>query len=151
MEIRAYRLIKKERIKTALDGEGARRFGGRWNSIGIPMVYTSDSVALATLEIFVHLPSYHLLSEYYYIRLSFDSNLVMDAKLKKGWEARPVSKVSQSIGDQWIKKMQTPVLKVPSVIVPDGGNYLININHPDYGQIITQEAKPLKFDPRLKK
>lgn len=101
--------------------------------------------ALCSLEIFVHLPSYDLLKGYSYFRVAFD------AQVKDGWNDRPVSKISQSIGDQWVKEMQSPVLKVPSVIMPDGNNYLININHPDFDKIKIEDPVPLNFDPRLKK
>ncbi len=151
MEITSYRLIKEKHLKNAFDGEGARLHGGRWNSKGVSIVYTSNSLALCSLEIFVHLPSYQLLKEYYYIKVSFDSDLVIDAKAKKGWNARPVSKVSQSIGDNWVKKNESPVLKVPSILMPDGNNYLLNFNHPDSNKIKIGKPKNLDFDPRLKK
>lgn len=151
MKIIAYRLLQGMHINSAFDGEGARRFGGRWNSKGVPMVYTSESLALCSLEILVHLPSYDLLKGYSYIRVVFGADLVMDAQVKDGWNERPVSKISQSIGDQWVKEMQSPVLKVPSVIMPDGNNYLINVNHPDFDKIKIGDPLALDFDPRLKK
>ncbi len=151
MEIITYRLLKGTHVNSAFDGEGAKRFGGRWNSKGVPMVYTSESLALCSLEIFVHLPSYDLLKEYSYLRVVFNSDLVLDAQVKEGWADRPVSKISQSIGDQWAKEMQSLILKVPSVIMPDGNNYLININHPDFDKIKIGKPIPLDFDPRLKK
>lgn len=151
MEIIVFRLLKGLCVNSAFDGEGAKQFGGRWNSKGIPMVYTSESLALCSLEIFVHLPSYDFLKGYSYFRVAFDADLVSDAQVKDGWNDRPVSKISQSIGDQWVKEMQSPVLKVPSVIMPDGNNYLININHPDFDKIKIEEPVPLNFDPRLKK
>lgn len=151
MQIISYRVVKKSHLNSAFDGEGARLYGGRWNSKGVSVVYTSDSLALCSLEIFVHLPSYQLLKEYYYIRVAFDSDLVMDAQVVKGWEARPVSKVSQSIGNQWVKENQGSVLRVPSVLMPDGNNYLINFNHPDSKKIKIGDPEPLDFDPRLRK
>lgn len=151
MEIVSYRLVKERHAQTAFDGEGARLFGGRWNSRGIPLVYTSESLALCCLEIFVHLPSYNLLNDYVYIQASFDDELVEDAQLFDGWDERPVSKVSQAIGDQWASKKQSPVLRVPSVIVPESNNYLIDVSHPDVGKIKTSDPRPLSFDPRIKK
>lgn len=151
MEIIAYRLVKEDHIHSAFDGEGARRYGGRWNSKGLPVVYTSESLALCSLEIFVHLPSYELLGGYVYIQVTFDSDLVLTAQLQAGWNARPVSKISKAIGDQWIEERQSPILKVPSVIIPDGSNYLLNVNHPEFYTIKIGEPVPLDFDPRLKK
>ncbi len=86
-----------------------------------------------------------------YIQTSFDDELVEDAQLFDGWDARPVSKISQVIGDQWASKKQSPVLRVPSVIVPESNNYLIDVSHPDVRKIKTSDPRPLSFDPRLKK
>ena len=151
MDILAYRVVKEKYLASAFDGEGARLYGGRWNSKGVSVVYTSDSLALCSLEIFVHLPSYKLLADYIYMTVVFDSELVTKAVLIDGWNERPISKVSQAIGDRWIKEGRSPVLSVPSVIMPDGYNYLINTNHPDFKKIKIGKPQPLTFDPRFKK
>lgn len=151
MDIISYRVVKEKYLESAFDGEGARLYSGRWNSKGVSVVYTSDSLALCSLEIFVHLPSYTLLADYVYMTARFDSDLVTEASLIDGWNERPVSKVSQAIGNQWIKDGLSAVLRVPSVIMPDGHNYLININHPEFEKINLGAPQPLTFDPRLKK
>ncbi len=151
MEITSYRLVKKKHAHRALDGEGARLYGGRWNSQGVSVVYTSDSLALCCLEIFVNLPSYDLLKDFVYIKLSFDEKFVQDVDLHDGWNDRPVSKVSQRIGDRWIQEQGSAVLRLPNVIIPEGNNYLINFNHPDSNQIKIEEPISLVFDSRLKK
>jgi len=151
MEITAYRLVKHKHVVSAFNGEGARIYGGRWNSHGVPVVYTSESLALCCLEIFVHLPSYKLLDDYVYIRVSFDSSQAIGADIIDGWNARPVSQISQSIGDKWVGESKFPVLKVPSVIIPEGANYLFNIAHPDYVKIKIGKPTPMLFDPRLQK
>lgn len=151
MDIISYRVVKEKYLDSAFDGEGARLYGGRWNSKGVSVVYTSDSLALCSLEIFVHLPSYTLLADFVYMAVIFDSELVTDALLIDGWDERPISKVSQAIGDQWVKEGLSAVLRVPSVIMPDGHNYLIHINHPDFKKIKIGKPQPLAFDPRFKK
>lgn len=151
MKITSYRLVKQIHATSAFDGEGARLYGGRWNSQGVPIVYTSESLALCCLEIFVHLPSYHLLQDYVYMRVSFDSELVVDARLVKGWGSSPVSKISQSIGGQWVSDGVSPILRVPSAIIPDGVNYLLNVNHPDFDRVTIGDQFDMAFDPRLKK
>ncbi|MFH2061096.1 MAG: RES family NAD+ phosphorylase [Pseudomonadota bacterium] len=151
MDIVSYRVVKEKYLDRAFDGEGARLYGGRWNSKGMSAVYTSDSLALCSLEIFVHLPSYSLLANYVYISVVFDSALVADVPLNKGWDERPITKISQAIGDLWIKEGFSAVLRVPSVIMPDGHNYLININHPDFKKINMDTPQPLIFDPGFKK
>ena len=151
MEIISYRLVKQIHARSAFDGEGARLYGGRWNSQGIPIVYTSESLALCCLEIFVHLPSYHLLQDYVYMQVGFDSDLVIDATLVDGWDASPVSKVSQSIGDQWVSDNVSPILRVPSAIIPDGVSYLLNFAHPDFDRIKIGDQIEMDVDPRLRK
>ncbi len=147
----AYRLVPKKHAGSALEGTGARLYGGRWNSPGKAVVYTSESLALCSLEILVHLPSYKILEEYVYVTVRFNSDLVLAAELVEGWNARPVSRCSQVIGDQWMDDGRFPVLKVPSVIIPEGWNYLLNTAHPDFTEIRTGEPIPMKFDPRLRK
>ncbi len=151
MEIVSYRLLKQQHSTSAFNGEGARLYGGRWNSPGVPLVYTSESLALCCLEIFVHLPSYDLLRDYVYIQVRFDSSFVEDAQLVDGWDARPVSQASQSIGDQWVERNTSPILRVPSVIIPEGSNYLINISHPDFKEIEIGKSESMAFDQRLHK
>lgn len=151
MDAVSYRVVKEKYWGSAFDGEGARLYGGRWNSKGVPVVYTSDSLALCSLEIFVHLPSYTLLADYVYVPLVFDSGLITVAHLDDGWDERPVSRVSQDIGDHWIKEGFSAILRVPSVIMPDGYNYLVNIHHPDFKKIKIGKPQPLAFDPRLQK
>lgn len=151
MEIISYRIVKEKHAHRAFDGEGARLYGGRWNSQGAAVVYTSDSLALCCLEVFVNLPSYELLKDFVYFKLSFDEKFVRDADLQDGWNDRPISKVSQGIGDNWIRERDSAVLRVPSVIIPEGNNYLINFNYQDSNQIKIGDPISLDFDPRLKK
>lgn len=149
MQILSYRLTHKRHLNSAFDGEGARLNGGRWNSIGTSIVYTSDSLALCCLEIIVHLPSYNLLRDYVYMRVAFDSEVVIDAHLNNGWDQRPASTVSQTIGDTWVEDGTAAVLRVPSVIIPESFNYLINIHHGGYDKIKISKPAPVQFDPRL--
>lgn len=151
MELASYRLVKQIHAGSAFDGEGARLYGGRWNSQGIPIVYTAESLALCCLEILVHLPSYHVLQDYVYIQVSFDPDMVIDAQLVEGWQANPVPRISQAIGDQWVSDNVSPILRVPSAIIPEGVNYLLNISHPDFDRITVSEQFEMAFDPRLRK
>ncbi|MCP4023656.1 MAG: RES domain-containing protein [Desulfobacteraceae bacterium] len=151
MNIASYRIVKNNHIKTALKGEGSKRYGGRWNNKGVSIVYTSDSLALASMEIFAHLPSYKQLNDYIFLSVSFNSNLVLNADIEKRWDDRPASQISKVIGDQWVKENRSVILRVPSVILPSAYNYLININHPDFKKLKIGQLKNLEFDPRLKK
>ncbi len=151
MEITAYRLVRKKLAQSALDGTGARLYGGRWNSPGVSIIYTAESLALCCLELLVHLPSYEILQEYVYITVHFTSDLVVNAELVEGWNSRPVAHCSQAIGDRWVNDGRFPILKVPSVVVPEGWNYLLNIAHPDFAKIKTGPPVAMTFDPRLNK
>ena len=112
MQIISYRVVKRKYLDSAFDGEGARIYGGRWNSKGMQIVYTSNSLALCSLEIFIHLPSYRLLAEYIYMTISFDSELVTKVSLMDVWDERPVSKIAQTIGNQWVKECQSVFFQV---------------------------------------
>ncbi|MGD9825259.1 RES family NAD+ phosphorylase [Desulfobacter sp.] len=151
MEIISYRIVKEKHAHSAFNGEGARLYGGRWNSQGVAVVYTSDSLALCCLEVFVNLPSYEFFKGFVYFKLFFDEKFVQGADLQDGWNGRPISKVSQEIGDNWIRERNSAVLRVPSVIIPEGNNYLINFNYQDSNQIKIGDPISLDFDPRLKK
>ena len=124
---------------------------GRWNKPGTAVVYTSDSLALCCLEIFVNLPSYSLLKDYIYIAVSFAEELVEDVSLEAGWNERPLSIISQNLGEAWINEAKAPILRVPTVIIPEGHNYLLNIHHPRFNEVSIGEIKGMEFDSRLRK
>ncbi len=151
MEIKAYRIVGKNSINSAFDGEGSRIYGGRWNSKGVSVVYTSDSLALSSLETIIHLPTYDLLEDYVYFKLSLDSKMIYDSPIPTGWDERPNAPVARSIGDAWVIHNSYPAMKVPSVLVPESYNLVINIHNPDYSDIRIDAPKPLTFDSRLKK
>ncbi|HEY9594614.1 MAG TPA: RES family NAD+ phosphorylase [Spirochaetia bacterium] len=153
MTIKAFRLTKTSRASSAFTGEGARAYGGRWNSPGQRVVYTSSSLSLAVLEIMVHLGDYStLLRSYTYIPVEIPSDLVSTcdpASLPTGWNDAAPSVASQLVGDSWIADQRSVVLAVPTVLVPDELNYLINPDHPDFHRISIGSAHELVVDPRL--
>jgi RES domain-containing protein len=145
----AWRIVKAKHAATAFDGEGARLYGGRWNSVGVRVVYVSFAKSLAALEILVHLKMPP--SEYVAIPLTFDDALVETfpaRTLPAGWNAEPASPVSQRIGDAWVKEGRSVLLALPSVITGET-NYLINPAHPGFGKIKFGKHEPFTFDPRL--
>lgn len=152
MKITAWRIVKAKFAARAFDGEGARRFGGRWNNRGTAMVYTAGSRALAVLEMLVHLEASELLRHYRLIPVTFDQHVVnvLDRKiLPANWRRRPPPASVRAIGDDWIASTKSVVLRVPSVIVPDENNYLINVSHPQFGKLVIGSPRPFRFDPRL--
>lgn len=150
--VRAWRLTKTRHLATAWDGEGARRNGGRWNSVGTAVVYTSGSLALALVETLVHLPA-GLLPAYTAIPIDFDETLVAAVRyedLPPDWRAHPAPASTRAIGDRWVAGMRSALLRVPSVIVPTEFNYLLNPAHPDVGRVTTGAPMAFPFDPRLR-
>lgn len=150
--IMAWRIVGERYKDDAFSGEGARLRAGRWNSKGTTMVYTAGSIALASIEMMVNLPGPMLLDEFFRISVQIPPNLIIDLALDKlpgDWNSRPVSPAIKAIGDRWIKKRKSVVLKVPSVVIPEEYNYLLNPNHPDFGKITIGSPIKYRFDPRL--
>ena len=152
MRITAWRIFKKKLRASAFTGEGARRFGGRWNSKGNSVIYTSQSPSLAILEILVHLQSHEILEDYLLGSVSFDEASVETlppGKLPAAWRRHPSAASLQKLGDRWLQEKTSLVLQVPSVIVAAECNYLLNPAHPDFSECIFGKPQRFKFDPRL--
>jgi RES domain-containing protein len=151
--IRAWRIVKKAFSADAFNGEGARLYGGRWNSAGVAMVYTAGSKSLATLELLVHLDSSAHLPSYSICPVDFDDKLgkVIDsAALPSNWRQSPPPTSLQTIGDEWISHQSSVVLSVASAVVPDEKNYLINPAHRDFKRLAIGAMEPFSLDSRLK-
>jgi len=152
--IKAYRLTKQRYQDTAMDGEGAARYGGRWNSPGQRVVYTSGSLALAMLEILVNLEDESTLHDAYVaFELSIPDELALylDDALTEGWRENPPNAISRAIGDEWIISESSVVLAVPSAVIPLEYNFLVDPNHPDFGKIVVEGPFAVDVDPRLNK
>lgn len=136
-----------------MDGEGARLYGGRWNSPGRRVIYASESRALALLEILVHLEDEEALRESYAlfeITIPDERILALPRDLPDGWKDYPASSVSKGIGDQWLTGRASLALEVPSVLLPQESNVLINPDHPDFEYISVEGPFLFEVDPRLK-
>ncbi len=145
--------MKTRHAATAFDGEGARRFGGRWNSPGTRVAYASDSVALAVLEVLVHLEASDLLPSYSLASADVPHDLIeilADQTLPARWKDSPPPAPAAAVGDRWIANGSAAVLSVPSVIVETARNYLINPAHPDFERITIRKPKRFAFDKRLR-
>ncbi len=135
------------------DGEGARLYGGRWNHAGTPIVYTSGSLALAALELFVHVDTDLAPAGLIATPADLPENLSLDTadlpELPKNWRSYPAPEALKDIATAWINKSSTAVLAVPSAVIPSEQNYLLNPRHPDFRRIRIQSAIPFEFDPRM--
>ena len=131
------------------DGQGAKLFGGRWNSAGVAAVYATWSISLAVLESLVHARKLDSLLELRIAALTFSDGDVADAPAWRG-SALPLAE-SRAFGDAWIDAKTSPVLRLPSVVIPQEFNYLMNPEHPDFARIRKTATKwgPLPIDRRL--
>lgn len=154
--IHGYRIISPRWADDALSGEGARKFGGRWNSPGRAMVYLAGSRSLAALEMLVHLTTPGSRSKtYQIIEVHIPCQLISDYPLSilpPKWRDYPPSLITQEIGDDWLQACDsTPhlALRIPSTLVPDESNFLLNPLHRDFKRITTHPPNDFHFDPRL--
>ncbi len=150
----AWRIIKPHRVAEAFSGEGARIYGGRWNSVGIPVVYAAESKALAALEILVHVDMAELMDDYLCIPVQFDRRLAKSLDLQTlpdHWRDPRASASTRDIGDAWVARKSSVVLEVPSVLIPGESNYLINPRHSNFGKLKIGAPEPFEFDRRLLK
>ena len=134
-----------------LSGEGARLYGGRWNSPGHAAVYLADSLALAGMELLVHLGSVDVLHTYRKMPVSIPEDLVMHidaAALPPGWATGPRTE-TRAIGDRWLSSQLSVALQVPSAVVPTESNFVINPNHPNFDALRLGPISDFRFDPRL--
>jgi RES domain-containing protein len=149
MKLQAWRIVKTKHAATAFSGEGARLFGGRWNSAGVSLVYTSSTQALAALESLVHLNP-PVIFKYAAIPLEFEAELVEKVTaLPPGWANSPAPPSTRALGDLWAKEARSAVLELPSAIIPGESNFLLNPAHPDFKKIVIGKPVPFSFDPRL--
>lgn len=150
--LRAWRIVHEDYLATAFSGEGARMAGGRWNSEGISVVYTASTLSLALLEMIVHLEIKETLKWFKAIPLRFSETLVRSVSpgaLPLMWNSPQPLALTRTVGDTWVKQADVPVLCVPSAVVPNESNYLLNPNHPDFRQINIGQIIDLPADPRI--
>ena len=148
-----YRLVKARYSDDLLDSQGAKRHGGRWNSKGKAVLYSADSVSLAALELLVHLRRSAILNHYVLvtIKLPDEAVLTLDTQaLPPDWRDDPVPLSTQVLGDGWLTSHQSLALAVPSTIVPQQYNLLINPKHAAFPLLSkTIKSESFVFDSRL--
>jgi len=149
-----FRIAKCQYIND-LSGAGARLYGGRWNSKGLAAVYTGSSRSLAALEALAHIPQKNLPSNLCIAAIHIPEDISIKTisvkNLPEGWRSIPILAALQEIGDRWLKEKKQAVLRVPSVIIPEEWNYLINPLHADAHRIRIKNVSYFIFDERLEK
>ncbi|MDX1642686.1 MAG: RES family NAD+ phosphorylase [Balneolaceae bacterium] len=147
-----FRISKKQYIRD-LSGEGARKFGGRWNSKGYAVLYTSETESLAALETLVHASVATMPNDLILLVLSVPDNIKPDKidvdQLHSGWRNYPAPNQLAAMGNTWIDSDSSLLLKVPSVLVQSEMNILINPNHSDADKLSIEDVRPFTFDTRF--
>ena len=149
--IEAWRIVKAKHVAGAFTGEGAALTGGRWNSRRVLVVYSSGTKSLAALETLVHLNPSSFFA-YQVFRIQFDETLTerisVDA-LPPDWQSEPPPPSTKAIGDSWARAGRSVVLALPSVIIPNELNYLLNPAHAGFKKIKIGQPEDFAFDARL--
>lgn len=151
--IRIYRITHRRYAEEPFSGKGGLYAAGRWASQGRLVSYAAGSLALATLEQLARAGSGTRLREMVYTTADLDEDAIIARRrddLPAGWDRRPPGKVSREIGDEWLIEGPSVALAVPSVLLPQGANYLLNPAHSGFDEALTvHETSPLGLDERI--
>ncbi|MEO5581596.1 MAG: RES domain-containing protein [Saprospiraceae bacterium] len=134
-------------------GYGSFKVGGRWNSKGVYMLYTSSNPSLAFLECLVHMAPIIPGNDYCMMQIKSKQDSIMNLKaedLLKDWRSDPAPEYLKRIGDQFVEEGKYLMLKVPSAVLPMEWNILINPKHELMAQLILDTPIPVNIDPRIK-
>ncbi len=146
-----WRLCRAAHAATAFSGEGARRYGGRWNSRGVPIVYCSPSLALAAIEMFVHLEPAQAPDDLVAISATLPEDepgrTIELAELPADWWTDVAA--TRAVGDAWIREGSSLALRVPSVPIRPEWNVLLNPQHPRIADVRIDPPQPFVFDARM--
>jgi len=147
-----FRIVQAHWTASAMSGEGARRWGGRWNPPGMAAVYLAESRALAALEILVHAQREAIHLEWNVIEVAVSDELVTmthPAELPADWQALPSSPGARRFGEAWLRQGKSVALSLPSVVVPEERVLLVDPLHPDFIKLRVSEPRMFRFDPRF--
>lgn len=148
----AYRLVRARHAARAFDGEGARRYGGRWNPVGTPAVYLASHRSLAVLEILANLERTDALSGFVFFEVRFDERFVETFETKRlpgNWRRPEPPSALARAGAAWAAEARSLLLEVPSAVVPPETNLVLNPRHPDFESLEIGDAEPFDLDARL--
>lgn len=154
--MRIWRLCRAPYAAEAFSGQGARRFGGRWNSRGIPMVYASTSLALSAIELFVHLEPGQAPDDLVYISAELPegepARTLAESDLPGAWWTDGTTAgapTTRDMGDDWVRGGSSLALLVPSVPIRSEWNVLVNPLHPRVVELRIDPPHPFIFDARM--
>ena len=150
--ITVWGICAKRHLRNAFSGEGAAANGGRWNSPGTPVIYTAATQSLAALEILVNTADTNDLVDLGFVAIPFelDDNAIGDiTRLPRNWKSYPAPLSTMRLGDAWILAKSSVALRVPSVVIPNDSNYLINPAHADFNSSRVGKPNTFNFDRHL--
>ena len=150
--MKVYRLVPPKYSGTAFSGEGAFRVGGRWNSPGVRVVYTSSSLSLALLEVLAYRRALRPLAPRHLYTVTLNESQVTRLALHdlpETWTHYPHSEPTQRLGDAWVKAGETLALAVPSVLAPPETNLMLNCAHPEFAALKVAGPEAFPINPRL--
>ena len=148
----AWRIVRASRANTAFTGEGPWRYGGRWNSPGVRVVYVSEHQSTAAFEVFANRMPFILEGNYRAFYAEWPKSLTERfpvEKLPANWRIHPPPIETREIGDRWVKERRSAVLALPSAVSPADTNFLLNPEHSDFKRIRIASPIDFEFDPRL--
>lgn len=147
-----WRLVKTRHAERPLSTDGAQRYGGHWNPVGMPVLYCSDSLALAALEVLVHVRAGMRTVHYHAAGIEIPDGSVAELptrQLPPTWREIPCDPAAQDVGAAWARSARSLALAVPSVIVPSEHNIVLNARHPEFARVHVVQNFAFSFDPRL--
>ena len=151
--MQVWRICRQRHLATALGGIGAEMVGGRWNRKGLRMVYTSTTLSLASLELFVHLEPNLIPADLYAVCATVPDDCSLERlpeeELPGNWRDYPAPRSLQDLSSQWLLDQRSLVLMVPSAVNPEEFNVLLNPLHPEMANVSKAVSKPFHFDPRM--
>jgi len=151
--MKLWRICRKRYVDSAFSGIGAERDGGRWNLPGHAMVYTSTSLSLATLELFVNLKPQLAPPDLYWVSAELPDDACCETiaatDLPFDWQAYPAPKELRELGSRWLNEQRSLALIVPSAVNPLENNVLLNPRHAEIHTLDKIESEPFQFDPRM--
>lgn len=151
--LRVWRLCQAAQQATAFSGDGARRYGGRWNPRGLPAVYAAATQSLAALEILVHVDTDLVPNDFMLFAVDIPESVpvtrIMLEDLEPDWRSEYPPRSLQARGSVWLQSLVSAVLEVPSAIIPVEHNFILNPLHPDFQRLVIHPPEPFICDRRL--
>jgi RES domain-containing protein len=151
--LRIYRIVHRKYAADPYSGKGGLHAASRWASRGRRVSYASESLALAAVEKIAGAGHLNRLGEMVYVAADLDRQAVRTLSREErpaGWDEQPPSLASREVGDEWLSQRASVALRVPSVVLPEGWNYVLNPAHADFGTALSiHEPQQLRLDPRV--